>query len=174
MVQACIALGSNLESSAGSPLQTLRAACDALDALRHCHIEKISSVWKTAPVGSVAQPDFFNAAVLLSTSLTPRTLLLQLHAIEQSFGRCRNEEVRFGPRTLDLDIIFYGTQIIDEPDFKVPHPRYAERGFVLFPLSEIAPSMVDPKSGLSVESLLRSFPNHDGVARFGQLSASDR
>ncbi len=172
-VASIIALGSNLDSGAGSPLETLCAAREALAKLPNSRVEKSSSVWKTAPVGNVDQPDFFNAALMLRTALSPHALLECLQEVERQFGRDRSRELRWGPRSLDLDIIFYGTRIIDEPDFSIPHPRFAERAFVLFPLMELAPTMVDPRSGLSVESLLRSLPCHNGVVRLGQLTGRD-
>ena len=172
-VDAIIALGSNLDSCAGSSLATLCAARDALAKLPNATVEKSSAVWKTAPVGIVDQPDFFNAALILRTALSPHALLQCLQEVERQFGRDRSHELRWGPRSLDLDIIFYGTRIIDEPDFSIPHPRFAQRAFVLFPLMELVPTMVDPRSGLSVESLLRSLPCHDGVVRLGQLTGRD-
>ncbi len=172
-VRVAIALGSNLPSPDGSPEKTLRAALEALRALPNCRFERASSVWRTQPVGGVPQPDFFNAVVTLSTTLEARALLHELHAIEQVWGRVRATETRWGPRTLDLDIIFYGAQVIEEADFRVPHPRYAARAFVLFPLGEIAPDMTDPATGMSVESLLQSVSGHDGVVRVGPLFSRD-
>ncbi len=173
LVRASIALGSNLPGVQGSPTATLRAACNALGALPNCRVEATSSVWRTVPVGGVVQPDFFNAAVILATSLPARSLLEHLHAIERQFGRNRGAEARWGPRTLDLDIILFGAQVFEEPDFRVPHPRFADRAFVLAPLAEIAASATDPLTGLSVESILRSVSGHDGVVRIGPLFPSD-
>jgi 2-amino-4-hydroxy-6-hydroxymethyldihydropteridine diphosphokinase len=162
MPTAYIALGANLPSNAGSPEATLAAAAPSLESLGH--IIARSSLYSTEPVGFADQPRFFNAAIALETNLTPRTLLDNLLTIERVFGRDRSASIRNGPRTLDLDILLFGDQIIAEPDLAIPHPRLAQRAFVLVPLVEIAPYTIDPTSGLTIAQLLTALraSNSDG------------
>jgi 2-amino-4-hydroxy-6-hydroxymethyldihydropteridine diphosphokinase len=112
----------------------------------------VSSFRETEPVGYLEQPDFLNAAVELETTLGPRELLDALLAVERSLGRTRGGE-RYGPRTIDLDLLLYGDEQVDEPGLTVPHPRLHERGFVLEPLAELDPALVVPGDG-PVETLL--------------------
>jgi 2-amino-4-hydroxy-6-hydroxymethyldihydropteridine diphosphokinase len=111
----------------------------------------ISPVYETAPVGGPAQPDYLNAVLLIQTGLPPRDLLDAIHAIEASFGRVRAE--RFGPRTLDIDIICYAGQVSDDPELTLPHPRAHERAFVLAPWHDLDPAAELPGHG-SVAGLL--------------------
>jgi 2-amino-4-hydroxy-6-hydroxymethyldihydropteridine diphosphokinase len=111
----------------------------------------VSSRHDTAPVGVGDQPRFLNAAATGSTALPPRALLEALLAIERGFGRER--PFVGAPRTLDLDLILYGQEAIDEPGLHVPHPRFRERAFVLDPLAEIAPDWIDPVTGLTIVEL---------------------
>ena len=144
--RVAIALGSNL----GDREASLRGAADALGAF----IDRLtlSSFIETAPVGVVEpQPWYLNAAAVGTTSLRPRALLEQLLAVERAYGRARTAPN--AARTLDLDLILYGGELIDEPGLVVPHPRFRERGFVLNPLSEIARDMVDPVTGETMETL---------------------
>ena len=104
-----------------------------------------------------------NAVVALETELEPRELLRGLLAIELDFGRDRSAGFQNGPRTLDLDILLFGDLTIDEPDLKVPHPRMAERAFVLVPLNEIAPQALDARSGSTVSQLLSVFPSENEI-----------
>lgn len=113
-----------------------------------------SSLYSTAPVGYVDQPRFLNAVVGVETHLGPRDLLVSLLGIEREFGRDRASAIVNGPRTLDLDILLYGDLMVTEPGMEIPHPRLAEREFVLVPLNEIAPDARDPRSGASVKELL--------------------
>jgi 2-amino-4-hydroxy-6-hydroxymethyldihydropteridine diphosphokinase len=152
MPLAYIALGSNLPSLAGHPDATLAAALPQLASIGH--ITARSGLYSTAPVGLPNQPRFLNAVVALDTALTPRTLLAALLFIERLFGRDRAASVPNGPRTLDLDILVYGDLILSEPDLEIPHPRLAQRAFVLVPLTEIAPTLCDPRSGLTAAQLL--------------------
>ncbi len=138
---AYVALGSNL----ADPVQQLERAFDALAGLPETSLVARSSLYRSAPFGPVAQPDFINAVVALRTSLGARALLDRLQAIERSQGREREE--RWGPRTLDLDLLVYGAEVIDEPWLTVPHPGIVERNFVLLPLKEIAPDLVIPGTG---------------------------
>lgn len=134
-VAAFVALGSNL----GDPRAQVELGLVALAALPHTTLRARSRLYRTPPWGIVDQPDFVNAAAGLETALQPRQLLDALLAIEARAGRVRG--VRNGPRTLDLDLLLYGDQVIATPDLTVPHPRLHERAFVLLPLADIAPDL---------------------------------
>ena len=142
-VAAYIGLGGNV----GDVAATLRAALDALDALPGSRIATVSRFRHTAPVGGIVQDDFLNAVARLDTRLPALDLLHALFAIECAHGRDRSRERRWGPRTLDLDLLLYGNTVIDVPGLCVPHPRMAQRRFVLDPLVEIAPALVVPGLG---------------------------
>jgi 2-amino-4-hydroxy-6-hydroxymethyldihydropteridine diphosphokinase len=148
-VQAYVALGANL----GDRERTLRAAVDALAAEPAIEVLAVSSLRETEPVGVVGQPPFLNGAVELETTLSARALLERLLALERRFGREREGVPPHGPRTLDLDLLLYGDEQLDEPGLRVPHPRLHERRFVLEPLAELAPGLEVPGRG-SVEGLL--------------------
>lgn len=158
MTTACIGMGGNLASWAGSPEATLAAAARRLSSLGRVTCR--SSLYSTKPVGFTAQPQFVNAIVALETELGPRELLNGLLGIEQEFGRDRTAGIANGPRTLDLDLLLFGDQKICEPGLEVPHPRMAERNFVLVPLREIAPLMGDAANPGSVKQLLQSMEAH--------------
>ncbi len=163
MPLAYIALGANLPSPAGPPAATLAAALQHLASLGR--ITALSSLYSTEPVGLTAQPRFLNAVVALDTALAPRDLLTALLSIERHFGRDRAATVPNGPRTLDLDILLYGDLILLEPDLEIPHPRLAQRAFVLVPLAEIAPRAHDPHSGLTTAQLLSNLaPANEPIA----------
>jgi 2-amino-4-hydroxy-6-hydroxymethyldihydropteridine diphosphokinase len=147
-------MGGNLASWAGTPEATLAAAARRFDSLGR--VVRRSSLYSTAPVGFAEQPRFVNAVVALETELAPRALLEGLLAIEQEFGRSRTAGLQNGPRTLDLDILLYGDQTVNETGLEVPHPRLAERAFVLIPLNEIAPLVVVPGWRMSVQQILVS------------------
>jgi 2-amino-4-hydroxy-6-hydroxymethyldihydropteridine diphosphokinase len=147
-------MGGNLASWAGTPEATLAAAAVRLESLGR--VVRRSSLYSTAPVGFAEQPRFVNAAMALETKLAPRELLNGLLAIEQEFGRERTAGVANGPRTLDLDILLFGDKQISEPGLEIPHPRLAERAFVLVPLNEIAPQAVVPGLAKAVQRLLSS------------------
>jgi 2-amino-4-hydroxy-6-hydroxymethyldihydropteridine diphosphokinase len=153
MQTAYIGMGANLASHTGPPAATLAAAADLLASLGR--ITRRSSLYSTEPVGFAAQPRFFNAVLALDTDLNPHALLTALLHIEQDFGRDRASGFQNGPRTLDLDILLFGCVIITEPGLEIPHPRLAERAFVLVPLNEIASSVIDPASGATVTQLLQ-------------------
>lgn len=153
MPLAYIALGSNLPGPAGFPEATLAAAAARLASLGR--IAARSSLYSTAPVGLADQPRFLNAVLALETPLTPFQLLGALLLIERDFGRDRAASVPNGPRTLDLDLLFYADLVIGEASLELPHPRLAERAFVLIPLHEIAPQLRDPRTGRTVVELLR-------------------
>ena len=137
-----VGLGANL----GDREATIRAAVVALPG-----VVSVSSLRETDPVGKTDQPKFLNGVAALDTSLSPRELLDLLLSIERELGRERRE--RWGPRVIDLDLLLYGDEIVDEPGLNVPHPRLHERRFVLEPLAEIAPGLVIPGRG-RVEELL--------------------
>jgi 2-amino-4-hydroxy-6-hydroxymethyldihydropteridine diphosphokinase len=149
MTRAFVGLGSNL----GDREQTLDRAVAALRRLPDTSVEAVSSFRDTAPVGIVDQPRFLNGAVELETRLSPRELLDALLEIERSLGRDRAGVPAGGPRTLDLDLLLYGGEQIDEPGLRVPHPQLAERRFVLEPLVELDPALEAPAEG-PLEALL--------------------
>ena len=149
---AYIALGANLPSPVGPPEATLAAAAGRLASIGT--ITARSSLYSTAPVGLTDQPRFLNAVVALDTGCGPLELLGALLTFEQEFGRDRTTSPANGPRTLDLDILFYGDLVISEAGLEIPHPRLAQRAFVLVPLNEIAPQHRDPRSGLTALQLL--------------------
>ena len=149
MTRAYVGLGANL----GDRERTLRAAVDALAAETGIEVVSVSTLRETEPLGVGEQPRFLNGAVELETTLTARELLDRLLAVEQRFGRVRIPG-EHGPRTLDLDLLLYGDEAIDEPGLTVPHPRLHERRFVLEPLAELTPGLVVPGRG-DMESLLR-------------------
>ena len=148
MHTAYIGIGSNL----GERESTIRDALALLAADPELEVEAVSSIRETDPVGMVDQPRFLNAAIRLATDLAPYPLLERLLAVEQQLGRVRTGE-RYGPRTIDLDLLLYGDEIVDEPGLRVPHPRLAERRFVLEPLAELDPGLVIPGLG-PVQGLL--------------------
>lgn len=152
MHTAYIGMGANLASHAGPPEATLAAAAQRLASLGR--IVARSSLYSTEPVGLADQPRFLNAVIALETGLAPRTLLDRLLAIEKDFGRDRTAGIPNGPRTLDLDILLFGDMVLGEAHLEVPHPRLAQRAFVLVPLNEIAPNALDPRSGHSIAQLL--------------------
>lgn len=146
-IPCAIALGSNL----GDSLSTLEAALQQLAQTPGIKVLRVSPWYKTRPLGP-AQPDYLNGCALLGVTLSPQAVLTTLLAIEDQFGRVREE--RWGPRTLDLDVLFYGDLVLQTPDLTIPHPRLGERAFVLVPLADIAPDLSDPRSGLTISSLL--------------------
>jgi 2-amino-4-hydroxy-6-hydroxymethyldihydropteridine diphosphokinase len=149
VTRAYLGLGANL----GDRERTLRAAIDALAAEDGIEILAVSTLRDTEPVGVGEQPRYLNGVAALETTLPARELLDRLLEIEQRFGRARVAG-EHGPRTLDLDLLLYGDEQIDQPGLSVPHPRLHERRFVLEPLAEVAPGLVVPGRG-DVESLLR-------------------
>jgi 2-amino-4-hydroxy-6-hydroxymethyldihydropteridine diphosphokinase len=127
-------------------------------------ISVYSSIYQTEAWGPIPQADFLNQVILVSTTLPPKACLTEMLAIEKEFGRERKE--RWGPRTLDLDILYYSDVTIAEQDLSVPHPRIAERKFILTPLAEIAPFYLDPTSGKSMVALLEECEDKSQVNRF--------
>ncbi|MCW0456261.1 2-amino-4-hydroxy-6-hydroxymethyldihydropteridine diphosphokinase [Xanthomonas sacchari] len=142
-VQACIGLGGNL----GDAAATLRAALAALDTLPQTRLLRASQLYRSPAWGREDQPDFINAAALVSTTLPAPELLQALLDLEQRHGRQRLPGERWGPRTLDLDLLLYAQAVIDLPGLQVPHPYLHQRAFVLLPLAEIAADAVIPGHG---------------------------
>lgn len=139
---AYVSLGANL----GDRERSLRRALELLGAREGVRVVRVSSFRDTEPWGPVEQPTFVNAAAELETSLAPRELLDTLLAVEQDLGRVR-EGPRYGPRTIDLDLLLYGDAVVAEPGLELPHPRLHERRFALEPLAELDPSLVVPGRG---------------------------
>jgi len=152
--RAYIALGANL----GDPVAAVHEAIAALRALPRTRFVAASALYRTAPVGLKAQPDFINAAVAVDTELDARELLFELFAIEARYGRVRS--VRNAPRTLDLDLLLYGEQRSDDPVLTLPHPRLHERAFVLAPLADLAPQLLIPGRGSVTELLAACAGQH--------------
>ena len=142
---AHIGLGANLED----PVRQVRQGFQELGRLPRTCLLVHSSLYRTAPVGKLDQPDFVNAVAVLDTELSPRELLQELLALETRHGRVRSEPN--GPRTLDLDLLLLGGRVIREPGLEVPHPRMHQRAFVLLPLAEVSPEAVIPGRGRVAE-----------------------
>ena len=149
MITAYIAVGSNL----ADPVSQANLAIETLKSLPQSKFIATSKLYSSTPMGPQNQPDYINAVVAIETELTPIELLNCTQAIEQEQGRVRKDE-RWGPRTLDLDIILYGNEVIDSERLTVPHYGMKEREFVLYPLAEIAPSLQLP-DGTELSELLR-------------------
>ena len=149
MTRAYVGLGSNL----GDREQALRRALELLAEDPEIEIVAVSSFRETEPWGVADQPRFVNAAAALETSLSPQELLGRLLAVENALGRTRGEGPRYGPRTIDLDLLLYGGERLDEPGLTLPHPRLHERSFVLEPLAELDDRLEAPGKG-KVQTLL--------------------
>lgn len=149
-----IGLGSNLEN----PLQQIKTALHDLQLSADINIVSVSSLFQSSPMGPTDQPDFINAVCALETTLTPHQLLDVLQFIEQLHGRVRKRP--WGERTLDLDILLYGNQTVDDERLQIPHPGIKERAFVLYPLAEIAPNVEIPNVG-SLQEVLALCPQGD-------------
>lgn len=134
MTRAVLGLGANL----GRPVEALRRAVAGLDAHAEVTVTAVSGLWRTAPVGGPEQPDYLNAVVLVETGLTAEQLLAVSHELEAAAGRVR--DVRWGPRTLDVDILDVQGVVSEDPGLTIPHPRAHQRAFVLVPWRQVAPS----------------------------------
>ncbi|MFJ8198751.1 2-amino-4-hydroxy-6-hydroxymethyldihydropteridine diphosphokinase [Streptomyces sp. NPDC096152] len=152
--RAVISLGSNL----GNRLETLQGAVDALEDTPGVRIRAVSRVYETEPWGVEpgTQPSYFNAVVVLKTTLPPSSLLERAHAIEEAFNRVRDE--RWGPRTIDVDIVAYADLVSDDPHLTLPHPRAHERAFVLAPWHEVDPEAQLPGRGAVADLLAAVTP----------------
>ena len=157
---ACIALGSNLGDR---ELNLLRAVAE-VGKIPESRVTALSSFYETSPVSAVTQDAFYNAALLLSTRLDPRTLLRRMLQIEnETFRRVRTSHQ--GPRTIDLDLLLYGNSVINEEHLVVPHPRLTERRFVLQPLCEIAPEAIHPLTGKAMSEHLALLDSNEIVVK---------
>ena len=150
-MRAYVGVGANL----GDRERTIRRAIELLAAQPGIELAGVSPLRETEPWGPVEQPRYLNGAVALDTELGPRDLLAVLLEVEQDLGRDRSAEVRFGPRTLDLDLLVHGDLVLDEPGLTLPHPRLHERRFALEPLADLDPELVVPGRG-TVGELLAS------------------
>lgn len=149
MTRSFVGLGANLDD----PGVSIARAVELLAAETEIEVVAVSTLRETDPVGYEDQPRFLNGAAELRTMLTARELLERMLAIERSLGRVRGEGPRFGPRPIDLDLLLYGDEVIDEPGLQVPHPRLHERRFALEPLAELDPALEIPGRG-TVQALL--------------------
>lgn len=160
-------MGANLPSLAGTPEQTLCAALNSLASTGR--ILRVSSLYRTEPVGLIEQSPFLNAVVEIEiqNSCTPHILLDELLRNEREFGRERSKELSMGPRTLDLDLLFFGDFVLSTTILTLPHPRLHERAFVLVPLSEIATDFLHPGNGRNISQLLSTLKfENNMVVRF--------
>ena len=165
-VEAALGLGGNI----GDPVAAFAAALRGLSQAPGVTLKRVSSVYRTAPWGKLDQPEFLNLAVLIETGLPAAELLELCLALERSQGRERRE--RWGPRTLDIDILTYGSEAIDRPGLEIPHPRIAERAFVLAPLAEIAPEVqIDGVDVVTLRDRLASDDAKRDEAETGRLKA---
>lgn len=155
-----IGLGTNL----GDRERALLEAVAEIGKLAETKVTALSPFYETEPVGGVAQPNFYNAVLRISTALPPETLLEALKRIEQTHFH-RVPTVHWGPRSMDLDILLYGDLVRSTSSLTIPHPRLHERRFVLAPLSDIAPELTHPRLGRSVAELFAALPPTEKVAR---------
>jgi 2-amino-4-hydroxy-6-hydroxymethyldihydropteridine diphosphokinase len=167
MTRAFVGMGSNR----GDQKAFLERARARIAAIPQTAVRRVSSLYATEAWGEPGQPEFLNAVLLLETELGPERLLSELQGVESALGRPRS--ARRGPRTIDLDLLYYGKELISGPGIEVPHPRIPERPFVLVPLAEIDPIWVDPRLGVTVETLLRGRRGLDAVRWAGRFSPSD-
>lgn len=160
-----IAFGANLPTEEyGAPAQTLKAALRRLSRDGDISIDLVSSFYETAPVPISDQPWYVNGVARISTQLSAHDLLQRLHDVEAEFGRVRRE--RNAARVIDLDLIAYGRDLLREEDgIQVPHPRMAERAFVLLPLRDVAPDWVHPVLGRSVGDLVAALPDDQQIRK---------
>lgn len=152
--RAYIALGSNM----GDRNRYLQMAVDSVGQKEGCQVEKVSAFIRTAPYGGVEQDDFLNGCMQIRTLFTPQELLEALQEIERQAGRER--KIHWGPRTLDLDIIFYDREVVEEENLQIPHVEMAKRDFVLIPLREIAPFLRHPITGKTVGEMAEELTQH--------------
>lgn len=154
MTVVYIAIGSNL----ASPLEQVNAAVQAMSEIPETRLLAVSSFYRTPPLGPQDQPDYLNAAVALETTLAPEALLDHTQRIELQQGRVRKAE-RWGPRTLDLDMMLFGDEVIHTDRLTVPHYDMKNRGFMLWPLFEIAPELIFPDDKRPLSELISGMPD---------------
>lgn len=157
MITAYLSLGSNL----GDRQANLEKAIELIKGHQGIQLEQVSSLYETEPVGYEDQDWFVNAVVEIATTLSPQELLGAAAEVENQLGRVRT--IRWGPRTVDVDILFYGNHLVVEENLEIPHPRIQERAFVLKPLAEIAPDFVHPYYGQTAEDLLENLTDAEEV-----------
>lgn len=161
----CLGLGSNLGDREGN----IAAAVARLAAWPGVTVERVSSLYETAPVGYTDQPDFLNAVVRVRTTLTPRELLAACLAVERELGRER--KIRWGPRTIDIDVLFFDDAVVETDELTLPHPRFHERCFVLVPLAEVAGDT--PVCAGKTAGELAAACDDGTVRLYGRLSKGD-
>jgi 2-amino-4-hydroxy-6-hydroxymethyldihydropteridine diphosphokinase len=163
VTRAFVGIGSNL----GDREFLIRKAVESLRATPRTSVLRVSSLYDTDPVGEVEQPAFLNAVGWLETELEARELLWHLLLIEKRMGRVRAQ--KWGPRSIDLDLLFYGSAVLEEPDLIVPHPEAHRRAFVLVPLQELDADFVHPQTGEHIRKLIRRLDPTPGVRKGGRL-----
>lgn len=157
MIQAYLGLGSNI----GDRENQLNEAIKMLNEYDGIDVLKVSSIYETAPVGYTEQPNFLNLCIGIETTLSVSELLERCLDVEARLHRVRKE--RWGPRTIDVDVLLYGNEITELPNLSVPHPRMNERAFVLIPLNDIATDVIEPRSNLKIKDLV---PNDESVVLY--------
>lgn len=158
LVTVYLGLGSNMGNRQGN----LDRALDFLS--QRLRIEQVSSIYDTEPIGNIEQPRFLNLVCQVYTRLAPGELLTLAKGIELKLGRALGKSN--APRPIDIDILFYGNQVFETPDLVIPHPRLAERAFVLTPMAEIAPDLVHPVSSKTIKQLLKEITEVQGVFKW--------
>lgn len=164
MARVFIGLGTNL----GDRLNFLRRALEEIRNLRQTILKNCSSIYETEPVGVKEQPRFLNMVVELDSSLSPRELFQHLKNIEQLLGRTKSE--RWGPREIDLDLLYYGDEVMNESELRLPHPEIAKRRFVLVPMKDIAAEFLDPLHKRTIAELLLCCSDTSAVRKSSELS----
>lgn len=159
-----LSLGANV----GDRVANLRVALDALEGMEPIRVVKVSNAYETEPVGFSDQAAFVNLAVEIETALPPLGLLNAVKDIERKLGRTPG--VRWGPREIDIDVILWGSRVMDTEPLVLPHKEFRKRAFVLEPLAEIAPGAVDPVTGLTIQALRDRPEAHGGVTKLGPLA----
>ncbi|HYJ32371.1 MAG TPA: 2-amino-4-hydroxy-6-hydroxymethyldihydropteridine diphosphokinase [Candidatus Binatia bacterium] len=163
MRRVYVGIGSNL----GDREFLIRKAVESLRQLPQTNVSGVSSLYDTEPVGETEQPPFLNAVAWIETELSPRELLWQMLLIEKRMGRVRSK--RWGPRSIDLDLLFYDDELIEEPDLQVPHPEAHRRAFVLYPLLELDPNFRHPVTGETVRRMIQKLPPNPPVRKLGRF-----
>lgn len=166
-VTAFLGLGANV----GDRLGTIESCLFVLDDVDGIAVDDVSAVYETAPWGVADQDPFLNAVVRIRTTLSPHDLLADVQATEQAFGRDRTSEERWGPRPLDIDVLLYGDQVVDDPPtLQIPHPRLRERSFALVPLMEVFPGGTLPPDGARLTQVLNDLAPVTGIDLFVRLA----